>query len=39
MRSDAREKIGAPVDRKSPRGAADAKKRAWYKGEGGTPGS
>ena len=39
MRSDAREKIGAPVGGKSPRGAADAKKRAWYKGEGGRPGS
>ena len=39
MRSDAREKIGAPLGAKSPRGAADAKKRAWYKGEGGRPGS
>ena len=31
MRSDAREKIGAP----SPRGAADASRRAWYNGEPG----
>ena len=38
MRSDAREKIGAP-GKKSPRGAADAKKRAWFNGDGGRPGS
>ena len=37
MRSDAREKIGAP-GKKSPRGAADAKKRAWFNGDGGRPG-